>query len=105
MRSSKDVLREFKFSVLVDSSEFFDGAYDDQILLQGVIDCALIEEDGITILDFKTDHLKSDSLDDAVERHRVQVEIYARAMSRIFNKPVKGKYLYFFSCDRLIRID
>lgn len=105
LRLSKEVLREFKFSVLVDSSEFFDGAYDDQILLQGVVDCALIEEDGITILDFKTDRIMDRSMDAAVEKHRMQVEIYARAMSRIFSKPIKGKYLYFFSCDKLTRID
>ena len=95
----EEVLREFKFSVLIDASEYFKDVSDDKILLQGVIDCALVETDGITILDFKTDHISVDSVDTAVEKHRLQVEIYAAALSKIYRKPIKKKYLYFFSCD------
>ncbi len=55
LRKGKDVLREFKFSVLEDASDYDDGLEGEKILLQGVVDCALVEEDGITVVDFKTD--------------------------------------------------
>lgn len=105
LRACNDVLREFKFSVLVDASEYFGDVSDDKILLQGVIDCALVEDDGITILDFKTDHITENFIDAAVEKHRLQVEIYASALARIYNKPIKKKYLYFFSCDRFAEVN
>ena len=53
-----DVIREFKFSLLADASIFAENLYDEKILLQGVVDCALIEPDGITIIDFKTDFVR-----------------------------------------------
>lgn len=104
LRLCKEVLREFKFSVLVDASEYFDGVVDDKILMQGVIDCAMIEDDGLTIIDFKTDRIADDLVESAVESHHLQVEIYAKALSRIFQKPIKAKYLYFFSCDALAEV-
>lgn len=104
LMASKDVLREFKFSLLMDASEFFAGVDDDKILLQGVIDCAIVEDDGITILDFKTDRVTEATVESATENHRMQVEIYAKALSRIFNKKIKAKYLYFFSCDYLFEV-
>jgi ATP-dependent helicase/nuclease subunit A len=72
------------------------------VLLQGVVDCALLEDDGITILDFKTDFVTDDSLAELVERYTAQVQAYARAMSRIYGKPVKQKLLYFFHLDRFV---
>ena len=34
-------------------------AEDGKILMQGVVDCAIIEDDGVTVLDFKSDYVKS----------------------------------------------
>jgi ATP-dependent exoDNAse (exonuclease V) beta subunit len=39
-----------------------------------------------------------------VERYRPQVEAYADALCRIFEKEVKEKYLYFFHLDRLVKV-
>ena len=50
-------LREFKFSILDDAKHYDKAVSAEQVLLQGVVDCALLEEDGITILDFKTDRV------------------------------------------------
>ena len=72
------------------------------MLLQGVVDCALLEEDGITVLDFKTDRVAEATLSDAVSRYQTQVEAYAGALTRIFEKPIKEKYLYFFHLNRLV---
>ena len=92
-----NVLREFKFSILEDADPDDPTMTDEKILLQGVVDCALIEADGITIVDFKTDRVSPDSVYAVAERYRRQVEIYASAMERIFKLPIKGKALYFFS--------
>lgn len=89
-------LWEFKFSILDDGAEFDPALQGEKILLQGVVDCAMIEEDGITVLDFKTDKVKQDILDEAVARYTPQVRAYAHALSRIYGLPIKKASLYFF---------
>ena len=62
LRSGTSCLREFKFSILDDGNHYGDGLEDEQVLLQGVVDCALLEADGITVLDFKTDFVTEDTV-------------------------------------------
>ncbi len=96
LQSSHNVLREFKFSVLDDAAKYYPGAEGEQILLQGVVDCAIVEDDGITVIDFKTDYVTDDTLSAVAEGYRAQVQAYASAMERIYQKPVKAALLYFF---------
>lgn len=91
-----DCLREFKFSILDDGSHYGEGLEGEQVLLQGVVDCALLEKDGITVLDFKTDHVTDATAADAAERYRPQVQTYSEALSRIYRMPIKKASLYFF---------
>lgn len=102
--TGKEVVREFKFSILEDSAKFDPEINDEKVLLQGVVDCALIEDDGITVIDFKTDHVMSSNLDDIVSHYRMQVMTYASALERIFEKPVKEKYLYFFAINQSVAL-
>lgn len=102
--SGVQCLREFKFSILDDGSHYGEALRGEQILLQGVVDCALLEEDGITIVDFKTDRVSPDTAEAVAERYRPQVETYAEALKRIFEQPIKGKYLYFFRLNQLWKL-
>ena len=102
--TGKEVLREFKFSILEAVSAYYDEASDDAILLQGVIDCALVEEDGITVLDFKTDFITDSNLQEKIVLYTDQVKTYSRALSRIYEKPVIASYIYFFSSEQLVSI-
>ena len=99
-----NVLREFKFSILVDCQQYFDDVNDEQILLQGVVDCAIIDEDGIIVLDFKTDHVTEASLPVVSQRYTDQVKAYAQALERIFQRPIKAAMLYFFRLNAFVSI-
>ena len=99
-----DHLREFKFSILDDGRNYGSGLEGEQVLLQGVVDLALLEEDGITVVDFKTDFVSEENLRNLVDRYRPQVETYANAMGRIYGKPIKTAYLYFFHVDQFVEI-
>lgn len=101
---SDHVLREFKFSILDDAEKYFPSSSGENILLQGVVDCAIIEDDGITVLDFKTDWVTEETLMSVVEKYRSQVSVYTNALSRIYQKPIKSAFLYFFSMNRLVDI-
>ena len=104
LRSGVNHLREFKFSILDRGSSYGEGLEEEQVLLQGVVDCALLEPDGITILDFKTDRVTEDTLEETVRRYQLQVKTYAEAMSRIYEMPVKESFLYFFRLNRFVKV-
>jgi len=102
LRASKAVLREFKFSILDDGKNFSPELAGEQILLQGVVDCALIEPDGITVVDFKTDKVSPQTVQERAAYYRPQVLAYAEALERIYGLPVKAKLLYFFHIESFV---
>ena len=104
LREGKQVLREFKFSILDDGTNYAEDLTGEKILLQGVVDCALVEPDGITVVDFKTDSVTEATMEMAAQRYRPQVLAYADAMSRIFQKPVKEALLYFFRINTFVTV-
>lgn len=104
LRESKTVLREFKFSVLEDADIADPTLQGEKVLLQGVVDCAIIESDGIIIIDFKTDRTDESMLPQLAESYRPQVDSYASAMEKIYELPVKEKFLYFFNPGKLVKL-
>lgn len=104
LQTAKNVLREFKFSVLEDAAVYYDNVHNERILLQGVVDCAVIEEDGITVLDFKSDQVTEETLDTVARGYIGQVKAYANALERIYQLPIKSAQLYFFSLNRFVSV-
>lgn len=102
--TGKQVLREFKFSVLEDATNYNPEVKQERILLQGVVDCAIIEDDGITVIDFKTDHVSADSIELVAEKYRPQIAAYAKAMEKIFRIPVKTAKLYFVHMNQFVTV-
>ena len=96
--ASREVLREFKFSILTD------GPDGEQILLQGVVDCAVIESDGITVVDFKTDYVTEETLEEVSKRYKAQLLAYGDALSRIYGKPIKSAMLYFLHIGKDVQV-
>ncbi len=104
LRSGAPYLREFKFSILDQGSHYGPGLEDEMVLLQGVVDCAILEPDGITILDFKTDYVTEDTLDQKADHYRPQLDAYSEALCRIYERNVKERYLYFFKLNRAVKV-
>ena len=100
LQIGENVLREFKFSILDDARKYGPGLDGEQVLLQGVVDCALVEADGITIIDFKTDRVTEETFESVANGYSPQVDTYAEALSRIYGLPIKAKMLYFFQLNR-----
>ncbi len=102
--NSNSVLREFKFSILDDADRYYPDAGDEKILLQGVVDCAVVEDDCIQVIDFKTDYVTEDTILTVADKYSSQVAAYVRALERIYQKPVTYAALYFFALDRFVLI-
>lgn len=95
MRAGDTVLREFKFSLLRPASAYFAGAEEDEILLQGVIDCAVEKDGAYTIIDYKTDAVTEETVQARGALYASQVQAYREAMEEITGKPVARTILYF----------
>ncbi len=78
---------------------------DKNIIVKGMIDCFFEEEDGCVLIDFKTDLVTEDTIDTVAELYRIQLELYARAIKQGFGKDVTEIYLYFYSVNRLYKLE
>ena len=65
----------------------------------------MIDEDGITIIDFKTDYVTEELLPQKLHQYKPQVQAYAEAMERIYRKPVKETLLYFFRLNQFVTVE
>lgn len=77
---------------------------DDTVLVQGIIDAFFEAEDGIVLMDYKTDHIEKGEEQVLVLRYREQIELYARALERITGRKVARRVLYSFSLNKVIEI-
>ena len=75
---------------------------EEMVLIQGIIDVFWVEEDGIVLLDYKTDRV--DSATRLRDMYKEQLDLYAEALERIFLLPVKEKYLYSFRLNQAIEV-
>jgi len=99
------VLREYAFSVLLDAADLLEnGPAGEEILLNGAIDLLLFEEDGLTIIDFKTDRLQAGEEAEKAVEHRLQLELYATAAQQVFDLPVKERWVWFLRTGRGVSV-
>ncbi|WP_018084271.1 helicase-exonuclease AddAB subunit AddA [Desulfurispora thermophila] len=102
---SGQVWRELPFTVALPCRELFpalavEGAEEESIILQGIIDCLLGEPDGLVIIDYKSDYITAGQAAEFVRRHSSQLDLYARAVEHITGRIVKEKILYSFTLGR-----
>lgn len=74
------------------------------VLIQGIIDAYYEEEDGLVLVDYKTDYIPYGKEQDFVQKYTPQIDYYALALSKTLDKKVKEKYLYSFHLSKLIKI-
>ena len=76
---------------------------EEDVLVQGIIDVFWEEEDGIVLLDYKTDRV--DNSEELICRYKKQLELYADALNRFGNgKNVKEILIYSFALTEEIVI-
>ena len=80
---------------------------DENILVQGVIDCFYLKGDMLTLVDYKTDSFydKTDAERILIERHSQQLEYYRKACERLTGLKVGKAYIYSFSLGKAIELD
>ncbi|MBE6732407.1 MAG: helicase-exonuclease AddAB subunit AddA [Ruminococcaceae bacterium] len=105
-RNSKYCRREMRFLTEVSAgsidSTLKSPLCEEKIIVQGAVDLCFLEDDGVVILDFKSDRV--DNPEALKAAYSEQLNIYEKAVEKIFLKPVKEKIIYSFSLGSEIKI-
>jgi ATP-dependent helicase/nuclease subunit A len=85
MLNAEKVYREIPFHIQLKAIEVYNESpkekyHNEYIMLQGIIDCYFEEEDGVVLVDYKTDYIRDGELENAKEKYKVQLEYYKRAI-------------------------
>lgn len=91
--SARTTHREVRFLLEYPASQWDPAAGgDESVVLQGVADCVLEEDDGLVLIDFKTDRVTD--AETLRSRYAQQLQLYAQALAGYFGKPVRERLLY-----------
>ncbi len=103
--ASELVMREKKFTVSVPIGDVYPelkAFSDERVLLQGIADCAFIENGKLVIVDYKTDNLENE--DEFRKKYTEQVKVYKKALALCTGYEVGETMLYSFRLGREIVI-
>lgn len=98
---AKKVYREIRFNVGIPAEQFAEAGSDvkgELVVLQGVADLVFEEENGLVVVDYKTDAARDG--ESLLSRYQNQLALYAYAMGEVFHQPVAECILYAFSLDQ-----
>ncbi len=98
------VHREFKFSLLVPAQDYFPDIPGEEVLLQGVVDCWFETQEGITVVDFKSDRVSEQTVEQRAREYLPQLDAYTHALTRLTGRPVTRRLLWFFGLDRAVEL-
>lgn len=97
--------RELAFSRVVPAERFYPelAGAGEGIFVQGIIDLLFWDEDGLVLIDYKTDRVRDGR--ELIDKYAMQLRLYAEAVQGILQKPVKEIYLYVFSTGEIVAVD
>lgn len=72
--------------------------------VQGVADLVVLRLDEIWLLDFKTDEPGANKVASKVAFHAPQLQLYARALSRIYARPETQAWLHFLATGETVPV-
>ena len=104
--SMGNMYREYDFIAEVGNDIL--GEYTDQICdgckvtVQGIADCIIIEDGIATVIDYKTDNVKSE--EELLERYSIQLSLYKKLLKESLGCEIKNAVIYSFKLSKEIEI-
>lgn len=91
-----EVYKEYRFNVKIPArmvdEEVEEAFREEEIILQGAVDLAFVEDGELVIVDYKTDRVKKPEI--LTERYAKQLLLYKEAMEECLGLPVKECLIY-----------
>ncbi|HAP32291.1 MAG TPA: helicase-exonuclease AddAB subunit AddA [Firmicutes bacterium] len=103
--AAQPVWRELPFTMTMPATQLYTDwqGEEEQVFIQGVIDCLFREEGGLVLVDYKFSESGDAVLMQA--RYGRQIHYYAHAVAQIRGEPVKETYLYLINRQKTIKIE
>lgn len=109
---AEHLARELRFTARFSVAELheigFETAKDSRskepIIIQGVIDFAVILKSEIWLLDFKSEPVSASSAGDRAEHHRAQLTLYQKALERIYRRPITRCWVHFLMPNATVNL-
>ena len=106
MIKAKEVQREKSFYINIPAKEIYNQDIDEKLLVQGVIDLYYINQNNELILvDFKTDYVEDRNEQILVDKYKIQLELYKRALESALERKVDKVYIYSTYLEKEIEIE
>ena len=103
LQDGKMIYREKQF-LLCENYNKLVGFTDNntKVIVQGVIDLAVVKDDQVYILDYKTN--RGITAENLAKEYKLQLNLYQKAFEEATNMKVTKKYLYSFNLGELIEV-
>ena len=95
MKNAKIVEREKPFYITLPVNEIYNNNIEEEILVQGIIDLYYITaKDELILVDFKTDFVENRDEQILIDKYKVQLDLYKRALESAIGRKVEKVYIY-----------
>lgn len=112
--NAKAINREVPFTLSMPARDVYPTWKDEEesVFVQGIIDCVFEEENGLILVDYKTDQISDrykggfDQAKSILEdRYKMQINLYTRAIEQIWKRKVTERYLFFFDGAHILKVE
>lgn len=77
--------------------------YDNEsVMLRGIVDAYFEEDNQIVLVDYKTDFVNEENINQIIEKYKKQLDLYADIIETLTGKSVKEKCIYLFGVDEAV---
>ncbi|MBQ6393223.1 MAG: PD-(D/E)XK nuclease family protein, partial [Eubacterium sp.] len=95
--------KELPFTLGLDSSVLYpDSQGQETVILQGIIDLCGEDEEGLWLLDYKTDRIREGEERILLDRYKTQMLYYRMALEQIMEKKVHHSLIYSFALEKFL---
>lgn len=106
MKDSHEIYQEKPFNLLKKAKDLIQlrGDTEEEVLIQGVIDCFFKEKDQWILVDYKSDAIWEGNRKALIETYRSQIHLYKEALETLTGIKVKESYIYFFHIGEAVEV-
>ena len=105
LKKAKEVYKEKTFYINIPAKDVYGEETEENILVQGIIDLYYIDKNGeLKLVDYKTDYVEQGEENSLIEKYKKQLDLYAKALEKVYKKKVSEKYIYSVYLEKEIKI-
>ena len=111
---AKTVHREVPFTVSLPAHDVYPdwNEGEESVFVQGIIDCILEDENGLVLIDYKSDGITDrykggfpQAREILEKRYKLQINLYTKAIEQIWKRNVTERYLFFFDGAHILKVE